>query len=212
MKIKPTSALLASLFLSSALPAFADSPWLVRVRGIGVIPETSSSTISLIGGHVTHISNQIVPELDFSYFFSSNLAAELILATTRHSVQATDTTLPGTVNLGKVNLLPPTLTLQYHFLPKRMINPYVGVGLNYTYFYNVSNGPVSLSTTYSDSVGPALQLGTDFALNDHWSINLDVKQIFMSSNVQVNTALGQLNTHVKINPVIVGLGVGYRFS
>ncbi len=191
--------------------SFSATPWLTRMRGIGVIPEASSSNISLIGGKVTDISNQIVPEFDFSYFFTTHLAAELILATTRHSVQATDTLL-GTVNLGKVYVLPPTLTLQYHFLPEHRLNPYLGAGINYTHFYHVTNGPVSLSTRYGDSVGPAVQIGVDYALNEHWWVNVDAKQIFMRSNVEVNTALGQLKTHATINPVIVGLGLGYRFS
>lgn len=208
---KTINFLLASICFSTSVAAYADSPWLTRVRGIGVLPEVSGSTISLIGGHVSKISNQIVPELDFSYFFSSNFAAELILATTRHSVEATNTVL-GTVNLGTVWLLPPTLNVQYHFLPESAFNPYVGFGINFTHFYNVANGPLSLSTHYEDSVGPALQIGADYALNDQWSINVDVKQIFMKSNVQVTTPLGALSTRVTINPLIVGLGLGYRFS
>ncbi len=208
---KITSLLLTSICLATSGAALAESPWLTRIRAIDVIPEVSSSTISLVGGRVSSISNQIVPELDFSYFFTRHIAAELILATSRHSVEATHTAL-GTVNLGKVWVLPPTLTAQYHFLPERGFNPYIGVGINYTHFYNVTNGPVSLSTHYGDSVGPALQVGADFAFNENWSLNLDVKQVFMKSNVHVNTALGQLRTHVTINPVIVGLGLGYRFS
>ncbi|CEG58364.1 OmpW/AlkL family protein [Legionella fallonii] len=208
---KLTGLFIASICLSNSFSACADSPWLTRVRAIDVIPEASSNTISLIGGKVTHISSQVTPELDFSYFFTRKIAAELILATTQHSARATNTAL-GTVNLGKVYVLPPTLTLQYHFLPARSFNPYVGAGINYTHFYHVTNGPVSLSTSYGDSVGPALQIGADLALNNNWSLNVDVKQIFMWSNVKVNTALGQLNTHVTINPVVVGVGLGYRFS
>lgn len=210
MKIK-TSALITTLLLSTTASAFADSPWLIRLRGIGVLPETSSSTISTIGGKVTHISNAVVPELDFSYFFTDHIAAELILATTHNSVEASNTVL-GNVDLGKVWVLPPTLTLQYHFFPQQKINPYVGVGVNYTHFYNITNGPGLSLTNYSDSYGAALQLGTDIAINENWSINLDVKQVFMSSNVHVNAGATQVSTKVTINPVIVGLGVGYRFG
>ncbi|KGP63740.1 membrane protein [Legionella norrlandica] len=208
---KLTGLLLMSIYSLNLSSAFADSHWLTRLRGIDVIPEASSSSISLIGGSVTDISSQFAPELDFSYFFTRQVALELILATTRHSVQATDTVL-GTVDLGKVNVLPPTLTLQYHFLPEQSFNPYVGAGINYTHFYHVKNGPLSLSTHYGDSVGPALQIGADLALNNNWLLNVDIKQVFMWSNVDVNTALGQLKTRATINPVIVGVGLGYRFS
>ena len=208
---KITSLLVAGISLSSSLTAFADSPWLIRLRAIDVIPQASSSTISLIGGSVSDISSQVAPELDFSYFFTKQFAAELILATTRHSAKATNTVL-GTVDVGKVWALPPTLTVQYHFLPEQSFNPYFGVGLNYTHFYSVTNGPVSLSTSYTDSVGPALQAGADLALNNNWSLNVDVKQIFMWSNVNINTALGPIKSRVTINPLVVGVGVGYKFS
>lgn len=212
MKFKLTSGFVAGVLLLSAMPAAAESPWLVRLRAIDVIPDASSSPISLIGGNVTKISDEIVPELDFSYFFSKNIAAELILATTRHEAQATGTAL-GTINLGKVNVLPPTLTAQYHFMPAQKINPYVGVGVNFTHFYNVNSGPVATGIKYENSVGPALQIGTDIALNDNWSINLDVKKIYISSDVTVYTAIAPpLTTKVKIDPLVVGLGVGYRFG
>lgn len=208
---KLTRIICAGLCLSSSATVFAEAPWLIRARAVGVMPEASSTTISLIGGSVSHINNQIVPEVDFSYFFTPQVAAELILATTRHSARATNTAL-GTVDLGSVWLLPPTLTAQYHFFPEDKFNPYVGVGINYTYFYNVKNGPVSLATHYGNSFGPAFQLGVDYALNDQWSINVDVKQLLMKSNVQVTTPLGNLGTKVTMNPLLVGVGVGYKFG
>lgn len=176
MKKKLTQTLVAGTLLSIAIPVMADSPWLVRLRGIGVLPSESSSTISIIGGKVTHISNEIVPELDFSYFVTPHIAAELILATSRHSVEATNTVL-GTVNLGKVSVLPPTLTAQYHFDLSPHIKPYAGVGINYSYFFDVNSGPVATKIHYSSSVGPALQIGADFAINDHVFINADLKKI-----------------------------------
>lgn len=200
----------ASTLISGSLAA-ADSSWLVRLRAIDMIPNESSTIISLIGGEVTKINNVVTPELDFSYFFTPNIAAELILATTRHSVKATHTAI-GTVDLGKVSVLPPTLTAQYHFMPGQMFSPYVGAGINFTHFYNIKNGPLSLSTHYGDSVGPALQLGTDFAVNDQWSINIDVKKAFVKTNVTVNTVLAPVSTKVTINPWVFGFGIGYRFS
>lgn len=100
-----TKTLISASLLSLSIPAMADSPWFVRLCAIGVLPSTSSSTISLIGGEVTQISNQVVPKLDFSYFLTPQIAVELILATARHSVEATNTAL-GSVDLSKVNVLP----------------------------------------------------------------------------------------------------------
>jgi outer membrane protein len=205
-------AIVTAQLIACCTLAYANqSPWQFRLRGIDFVPSTSSSTINIVGGaKVTNISSEFVPEFDISYYFTPNVAAELILATTHHTVKATGTVV-GDVNLGSVNLLPPTLTLQYHFLPNYIINPYVGAGLNYTYFYNANSGPGLGSISYSNSFGPALQAGIDFALNKNWSINLDVKKVFIQTTAHVKAGGSTLTTDVNINPVIYGLGVGYRF-
>ena len=88
------------------------SKWQVRLRLISVIPNESAD-IEAIGGDV-EISTAFVPELDFTYFFNKNWAAELILGTAKHDVEAVSTAA-GDIDLGHVWLLPPTLTMQYHF-------------------------------------------------------------------------------------------------
>lgn len=200
----------AILLLSTSLSVFSQSPWLVRVRGITVIPEASSDQINGVNGEVTDISKQIVPELDFSYFFTSHISAELILATAKHSVNATGTII-GKVDLGSAYLLPPTLTAQYHFFPDNSFNPYVGVGVNYTHFYNINPGPLANAIDYDSTVDVAWQVGTDFQLNEHWLINLDLKKAYIEPDVTIYSGLGKINSKVKIDPWIAGVGIGYRF-
>lgn len=212
MLIKPKKLILAmTLCLGfSGISYASENPWLFRLRGIVVVPSVSSSTINVIGGNVTDISTAVVPEFDISYFFTPHIAAELILGTTRHTVKATGTAV-GNPDLGSVFLLPPTLTAQYHFLPNAIINPYLGVGLNYTYFYNVKNGPGLSGKSYTNSFGPAFQAGVDIALNKHWSINLDVKKILIRTTATLNAAGVPLTSDVKIDPFVYGIGVGYHF-
>ncbi|MEX2248693.1 MAG: OmpW family protein, partial [Parvibaculum sp.] len=175
---------------------------MVRARLLGVIPDEDASTS--IGGNVS-VSNDWVPEVDISYFVTDNIALELIAATTRHDVSHT-----AAGSLGKVSLLPPTLTLQYHFLPKERFSPYVGAGLNYTFFYNEdAPGGGITSIDYENSLGYALQAGVDYALTDNWYANVDVKKIFLSTDVSING--GAVTADVDLDPWIVGLGVGYKF-
>jgi len=188
-------------------PADTFPSWLIRARAIAVIPDPGSSTITVIGGNVTDISTTVVPELDFSYFFSPHIAAELILATNRHSVTASGTSL-GTVSLGRVTLLPPTLVLQYHFGPKHQFDPYIGAGLNYTFFYDETPRTVT-SICYEDTASLALQAGIDFNIDCNWVINVDVKKLFLRPSV--TTTGPALSTKAHIEPYIVGAGVGYRF-
>jgi outer membrane protein len=95
----------------------------------------------VIGG-TPNASNAASPLLDGTYFFTPNLAVNLIAATTRHQVEVRNSAL-GTVNLGSVWALPPTLTAQYHLLPQSRISPYVGVGLNTTFFYGYGGNPTA---------------------------------------------------------------------
>ncbi|BBP05007.1 outer membrane protein [Sulfuriferula plumbiphila] len=173
----------------------ADGNWMARVRAIHIDPYTHSSPLAGVD-----VDSQVVPELDFTYFISKNIAAELILGTARHEV-----TLNG-ASLGKVNHLPPTLTLQWHFSPDSKIRPYVGAGINYTCFYNVDLAGVDLDR---NSFGGALQAGVDIAVTDHGYINLDVKKVYISTKVK--TTAGAYVTDVDINPVIIGVGYGWRF-
>lgn len=187
--------------------------WQVRLRAVGVAPDESAS-IGIIGGDVA-ISNALIPELDFTYFFTENFAAELILGTAKHDVQAINTAA-GDVNLGSVWLLPPTLTAQYHFYTsdKKVFKPYIGAGVNYTLFYNVKSGDVA-DVSYDNALGYAAQLGFDLMLDETFFINLDVKRLFLSTDVSVdasNLAPGLIiPAEVDINPWLVGVGVGMKF-
>ncbi|MBU2940594.1 outer membrane beta-barrel protein [Lacinutrix sp. C3R15] len=181
----------------------------LRVRALAVVPN-ESATIDAIGGDVT-IANDYVPELDLTYFFTKNIAAELILATTQHDVKAISTAA-GDIPLGDVRLLPPTLTLQYHF-NSEMVHPYVGAGVNYTLFYDANSGPVADEVEYDNAFGLAFQLGFDFDITDKWFVNIDAKYVLLNTDVTVDatTALGAtVGADVDIDPFIAGIGIGYR--
>ncbi|MDO6675685.1 outer membrane beta-barrel protein [Tenacibaculum sp. 1B UA] len=180
--------------------------WQARFRWVTVLPN-ESATIGTIGGDV-EIGKNFIPELDFTYYFTENIAAELILGTTNHDVKAVNTTL-GNVNLGDVWLLPPTLTLQYHFNISDF-KPYVGAGVNYTIFYNFDPGAV-VDVDYENGFGYALQLGFDYDLDDTWFLNVDAKYIGLSTNVSVNAGVATVPAEVDINPLLIGFGVGMRF-
>lgn len=180
---------------------------LVRGRAVAVIPQ-SSADITVIGGD-TELSNAYVPELDLTWFFTPNIAVEAIAAITPHDVEATGTTL-GTVDLGSVWLLPPTVLLQYHHPFANGFKPYVGAGVNYTVFFDEdAPGGTVTSIDYENSFGWALQFGMDYMLNDHWLVNVDVKKLFLSTDVNLNG--GAIKADVDIDPWLVGAGIGYRF-
>jgi len=195
-------------------PAFADAgDWQFRLRAITVDPDESAN-IDPIGGDVD-ISIQVVPEFDITYFVTDHIAAELILGVTPHDVDAFGTTV-GDLDLGNVTLLPPTLTVQYHFNPDGQIRPYAGVGVNYTLFFNedLPTGTVLDSIDYDPSFGLALQAGADYMLNERWFVNVDLKKVWINTDVTIDatTALSAVvNADVDIDPWIFGVGIGWRY-
>ncbi|NAS30872.1 outer membrane beta-barrel protein [Flavobacteriaceae bacterium R38] len=203
--------LLCTFQLTAQEEKSEEKKWQARLRLISVIPD-ESATISGIGGDVS-ISTEYVPELDFTYFFTKNWAAELILATTNHDVSAV-ATAAGNIDLGDVWLLPPTLTLQYHFTGGKL-KPYLGAGINYTIFYGVDEGPVADDIDYDNTIGFAFQGGLDYALNDKWFINLDIKKLLLQTDASVNatSALGAtvIAKDIKIDPLVIGIGIGLKF-
>ncbi|PHZ83311.1 OmpW/AlkL family protein [Paremcibacter congregatus] len=197
--------------IAAAMPAvsFAKEAGdlLMRARAIYVMPDESATTS--IGGTVG-LNNDIVPELDFTYFMTDNIGVELILATTKHYATGIDTALGASADLGNVMLLPPTVTLQYHFNPKGDISPYVGAGVNYTFFYNENAaGGAITDINLKDSFGLALQAGVDFKIDEKWSVNVDVKKIWLDTDVSING--GAVTADVNIHPWVLGFGVGYTF-
>ena len=206
MKHLPTA--LALLAAAAPLAAFADATpdgnWLVRARAIHVNPRNDGGSTS-IGGK-PHAGTDTVPELDLTYFATPNIGFELIAATTEHNIKVNKGT---NANLGSVKLLPPTLTAQYHFTNPALgkLKPYVGAGINYTHFYDADHAGFS-SVTYDYAFGTVLQAGADYKLTENIYLNADIKQVFLSTDVTVNNSI---TAKANLNPVIAGIGIGYRF-
>lgn len=195
------STTLAALALAStaacAAPAGDDTgAWLVRGRALYLDPANKDST-----GLDLSINSKTFPEVDVSYFFTPNLAAELVLT----YPQGQDVRAGGT-KIGSLKHLPPTLSLQYHFTGLTGFRPYVGAGLNYTHFSSVDL-PAGV-TIDSNSYGLAIGAGVDVPLGGGWLVNADIKKVQIRTDVYSNgSSLGTL----KVDPVLFSLGVGKRF-
>ena len=176
--------------------AAQESPWLVRARAVNLNMANKDST-----GLALTVNDKTIGEVDVSYFFNKNVAAELILSLPqKQAVHA------GTSAIGSFKHLPPTLTLQYHFTDFNGFKPYVGAGVNYTKITGDKlDSPYSLD---SKSYGAAFQAGVDVPLTKQVSLNFDVKKVYIQTDVYSSGAKAGT---LKLDPVLVGVGVGYRF-
>jgi outer membrane protein len=201
-----STLLLAGIGAVSTLQA-GEGPWQVRLRAVNIKPADKSDPIAALGipADKITVSTKVIPEVDISYYFTPNFAAELILT----YPQQHDVKVAGTF-IGTFKHLPPTLTAQWHFLPGATFNPYVGAGLNLTLLSDVKLavpgvGSLDLNTS---SVGAAVQAGADIAIAPQWSLNVDVKYVQIRSDVKLN---GAKISAVQVDPLLLGVGVGYRF-
>lgn len=203
--------------MSVGLVGFADvgqaraeqGPWMIRGRTIVIMPSESARVSAPLGGDV-RINNQVMPELDITYFFDKRWSAELILAVSQHEIKHK----PTGINLGKTWVLPPTVTVQYHLDPEsKSFRPYIGAGINYTKFFSHGDAdPIVRKVKLKDSFGFALQAGFDIPINDRWTFNVDVKKVWMDTKARIDTDIpAVVSADVDINPVIVGVGFGYRW-
>ncbi|NMM10606.1 MAG: OmpW family protein [Polaromonas sp.] len=193
------AAVLCALVSSAAFAQQAkEGPWMVRVRAVNLESANGDTT-----GLGLSIDNKVIPEVDFSYFFSKNLAVELVLTVPQK--QTLHSSLLGK-DIGTLYHLPPTVTLQYHFDVKG-VKPYVGAGINYTHFSSVDvlGGAATID---KNSWGPALQAGVDIPLSGNMYLNVDVKKVYIRTDVHAGGA--NLGTF-KIDPVLFGVGLGWRF-
>lgn len=219
MKLHLAALALAAGSLLLAQPASAQTtptpevgPWLVRFRLLNLQPANRSDAFPALGtnfgSNAVGVNSKWFPEVDVTYFFTKNFAAELILTYPQeHTV-----TLNGT-RLGTFKHLPPTLTAQYHFdVPSApAVKPYVGLGVNLTLISDVNLSVANTALDLSDSsVGLAFQIGVDYKLTEKVYLNLDYKRLDLNADVKVKATGAKLTT-AQLDPNLFSLGVGYRF-
>lgn len=205
---KSLITILVAGLMAPALSFAEKGDIVVRARVTHVAPDESSHLDSSIGDRL-EVNSNTIPEIDFSYYFTKNIAAELILAVgSRHDVNIGGSGANAGAKLGSINLLPPTLTAQWHFNPDQTIDPYVGAGMSYIRAMDRNlNLDTTSITVERNMFGPVLQAGADYNLPNKWLVNFDVKKIWFSTDVSTTTKIDNLD----IDPWVVSFGVGKKF-
>lgn len=197
-----------TVFPSVAISKDLGEGWLakerfqIRARAIGILADGDGNVDGTSTS--TDIDNAYVPEVDFTYFLTENVALEAVVATAQHTVSA------GGNNLGDVWILPPTLVLQYHFQPDKKFSPYIGAGINYSIFYAEDEADGISDFDVDNGFGLAVQAGADYWINDNWGLNFDIKYIDLNVDASISNGTTRASS-VDVDPIIVGAGVSYRF-
>lgn len=215
--------LLTGLVMSGPAMAHQAGDVIVRFGAAKVAPEASSDPLApapLTGGTID-VGDDTQPGLTVTWMASDWLGLELLGALPfQHDLYLEDTAL-GRVNIGDTRHLPPTVLAQFYLPEMGPVRPYVGAGLNYTFFFDedIDDGVVSpvlggadADVKLSDSWGLAWEVGADIALNERWLVNVSAWQIDIDTEatLYVNDVRAD-KVDVEIDPWVYMVGVGYRF-
>ncbi|XQW85173.1 OmpW/AlkL family protein [Thalassotalea piscium] len=198
----------------------------IIVRGgiTNVNPDSDKSAVMLGGADSTMsltVDDNSQLGLNFVYFYDQNWAIEVLAATPfTHDVTIHDPNAALNVDgakLAEVTHLPPTVSALYYFNSSTNIKPYLGLGLNYTVFFDESfeDGPKSLGLSNLEldgSFGLSVQAGVDFQLNDKWHINTSVRYIDIDTEATFDVggqSIGKAD--ISVDPTVFSILVGYKF-
>jgi len=218
MKKLILSVAISAALLSAISPAlaFEQGDWLVRAGMTNVAPDDSSSNVNVGGvdlGVGVNVDDNTQLGLNFVYFYSQQLAIE-VLAATPFSHDIGLNTVGALVN---TKHLPPTLSANYYFAdPSAKFQPYVGAGVNYTIFFDEEFTSANTSAGFSDldldsSLGLAAQVGFDYMLDDKWLVNASVRWIDIDTEASFDLNGSAGSVDVSIDPFIYSITAGYRF-
>ncbi|MGI3210509.1 OmpW/AlkL family protein [Roseovarius tibetensis] len=201
-----TALTLAALMGTTAAPALAQSQgdMLLGLGLHGVIPKDNNGVLAN-GTIPIDVDENIRPSVTFEYFVADNIGIEVLAAWPfEHDINS------GGTRIGEIKHLPPTVSLQYHFSNASNVTPFIGAGLNYTFFFDeTAKGPIAGNQlSLDDSWGVALHAGADFAISESASLRADVRWIDIESDVKLN---GQKIGKAKIDPWVVGLAYVVKF-
>jgi outer membrane protein len=197
------SALLSFLLVAAPVQAHEAGKWVIR-GGIGTVAPDDKN-LSLGDGVFVEVDDGTSLVLSGTYMFSQNLAFDILAAYPfNHDIKVAGDKAASTDHL------PPTFSIQYHFVPDGSFQPYVGAGLNYTTFFSTdTTGPLDgTKLDLDDSFGFAWQVGADVLIGDQWLVNFDLRGINIETDAKLDGA--DLGT-VKIDPLVYSVSLGYRF-
>lgn len=195
--------------------------FLVRLQGTQVITQDDAKSIKLDGtelrpGQDATVSDEFIPTLTLTYFATKNVAVELFCCFAKFGVDGKGTVLGPLGEIAETWAFPPILTLQYHFDPIMGIKPYVGAGVQFIHYFNSKPGDALVgSVDVKDSWGLALQAGLDYQLGGGWYANVDVKKVWLDTQVTWKNPLGDgrnIVADVDVDPLSISAGLGYRFN
>ncbi len=204
------TALISSL-ASMPLMAYETGDLVARVGWAHLSPNDSAEDFSGLPGTSVSVDDADTLGISFTYMFTDNLGVGVLgVWPFNVSIKGDKGALAGAGKVADTKALPPTVTLQYHFNPGSNLHPYVGAGVNYTYFWdeNTNGALKGTKLNLDDSWGLAGEAGLDYDLGNDLLVSAQVWYAKISTDAK-SSAAGKAT--VDVNPWVFMLGVGKKF-
>ena len=213
------ASLLALAVAAPSAHAYEAGDLILRAGAVTVDPHEDSGDIHINGqaqsGLKATLDSDTQLGLNFAVMLTDHWGLELLAATPfQHSI---GTQGLGGLKLADVKQLPPTLSVVYYPFPNKwMFQPYVGLGVNYTFFFDQNLTGSRTQQGFSnlnlkDSWGLAGQIGADFMVTDHILLNAQIRYIDIDTHASVNLGSNRVSADVSVDPWVYMVGIGYKF-
>ncbi|CAM3692609.1 OmpW family outer membrane protein [Pseudomonas wadenswilerensis] len=220
------ASLVALALAAPVAHAHQAGDFILRAGAITTAPNENSGDIKLDGtkmsGTKATLDSDTQLGLAFAYMLTDHIGLELLAATPfQHTVGVKGLGAGLDGKLGDIKQLPPTLSLQYYPMEaSSKFQPYAGIGLNYTMFFDEDLSSNRKAQGFSnmklkDSVGLAGQLGMDYMINDNFLVNAAVWYVDIDTKATIDgpsaLGVGKTKVDVDVDPWVYMVGVGYKF-
>lgn len=160
-----------------------------RAAGVKAIPQNDATMSNSIG-----------------YNFTPNISAQLVLG----ALTSTHVENQDGVKLGKTSFGAPSVVVDYRFTELGAIQPFVGVGAMYLFFYEEKGAALS-SLKVRDSLGAILRTGVEVMFNRNFGVYVAANKVFIDSSAQARLGANRVDAKIEFDPWIMQTGVTYRF-
>jgi len=226
-RLIPAIGIAALMGMTPIAHAHQAGDLIVRAGGAWVYPNDSSGDVQGFPGNGVEVDDAFSGGLSITYMLNETFSVDLLGAIPfTHDINATGPDLGGLGKIAETTHLPPTVLANVH-IPLRTdkLQPYAGVGINYTFFFDSSTtasleGALGESQIdLEDSIGPAFQVGADYMVSENWIFNVAVWYIDIDTKATIKFEGdpndpdddGKTRVNVDIDPWVVMVGAGYRF-
>jgi outer membrane protein len=221
MRNIPICSIVTICGLMIAQPAFAEAgDILLKGRVIYVMPKNNLVDIPAgLGNGPLSVKDTVGAEFSATYLWSDQIGVELALGGGKTDFPTADS-VAARGELLSASVVMPSIVMQFHPMPKAAISPYIGVGVNYTLFYDEKPGAVLLNNSLNakndlavqaeGKFGVVGQIGVDIPINEKIFVNIDVKYVKSNTTLSVKNSKYSF-IDVNLNPFIFGIGLGFRF-